>query len=142
MKIIQEFKAFALKGSVVDMAVGIIIGAAFGAVVKSLVDNILMPPIGYLAGRVDFANLSLKIPVPDGDPVEVRYGLFLNSIISFVIMAFALFLIIKWMNRMRDQFIKNQAASPTTKKCPECQMDVPLAATRCGHCTSSIASAP
>jgi large conductance mechanosensitive channel len=138
---IQEFKDFAMKGNVVDMAVGIVIGGAFGTVVKSLVDNVLMPPIGYLAGRVDFANLSLKIPVPgEAPPVEIKYGLFINAIISFLIVAFALFMIIKWMNSMRSQLATQKAApAPTSKKCPECQMEVPLSARRCGHCTSQIA---
>jgi large conductance mechanosensitive channel len=135
---VQEFKEFAMKGNVVDMAVGIIIGGAFGTVVKSLVDNVMMPPIGYLAGGADFAELSLKIPVPGGNAVEVKYGLFINAVISFLIVAFALFLIIKMMNRLRDQFAKQEAASPTTKNCPECQMEIPIAARRCGHCTSEL----
>ncbi len=101
MKIIQEFKDFAMKGNVVDMAVGIVIGGAFGTVVKSLVDNVIMPPIGYLTGKVDFANLSFNLPVPDGEPVQIKYGLFFNAIISFAIVAFALFIVIKWMNTIR-----------------------------------------
>jgi large conductance mechanosensitive channel len=141
MGMIQEFKEFAMKGNVVDMAVGIVIGGAFGTVVKSLVDNVLMPPIGFLAGQVDFASLSLKIPVPGGSaPVEIRYGLFINAIISFLIMAFALFLIVKWMNRMRSQIgMAKQSPPPSTKKCPECQMDIPITARRCAHCTSQVA---
>jgi large conductance mechanosensitive channel len=139
MGMIQEFKEFAMKGNVVDMAVGIVIGGAFGTVVKSLVDNVIMPPIGYLAGRVDFAALSFKIPVPgEGEPVEIRYGLFINAIVSLLIIAFALFLIVKWMNRMRDQFSRKEAAAPTTKTCPECQMEIPIGARRCGHCTSQL----
>lgn len=103
MKIIQEFKEFALKGSVIDLAVGIIIGAAFGAVVKSLVDNVLMPPLGYLIGRVDFSQLSVNLPTPTGDPVLVKYGLFLNACISFLIQAVAIFLIIKVINTARRE---------------------------------------
>ena len=139
MGMIQEFKEFAMKGNVVDMAVGIVIGGAFGTVVKSLVDNVMTPPIGYLAGRVDFANLSFKIPVPgEAPPVEIKYGLFLNSIISFMIVAFALFLVVKWMNKMRSQLGADKAAAPTTKKCSECQMEIPINARRCGHCTSQV----
>jgi large conductance mechanosensitive channel len=140
MKILQEFRDFAMKGNVVDMAVGIVIGGAFGTVVKSLVDNIIMPPIGYLAGRVDFASLSLPIPVPDQEPVEIKYGLFINSIISFIIVAMALFMVIKWMNTMRSQFGMNKEETPKTQKCPECQMQIPIGARRCGHCTSALAA--
>ena len=103
MKIIQEFKEFALKGSVIDLAVGLIIGAAFGAVVKSLVDNVLMPPLGYLIGRVDFSALSVNLPTPTGDPVLVKYGLFLNACISFLIQALAIFLVIKLINTARRE---------------------------------------
>ena len=103
MKIIQEFKEFALKGSVIDLAVGLIIGAAFGAVVKSLVDNVLMPPLGYLIGRVDFSALSVNLPTPTGDPVLIKYGLFLNACISFLIQALAIFLVIKLINSARRE---------------------------------------
>ena len=138
MGMIKEFKQFALKGNVVDMAVGIVIGAAFSGIVKSLVDNIIMPPIGYLTGKVDFSKLSVKLPT-DGEPVEIMYGAFINSIISFIIIAFALFLVIKWMNTLQRQFEEEPATpSPTTKKCPQCLMEIPLKATRCGHCTSDI----
>ena len=107
---LKEFQEFALKGNVVDMAVGIIIGAAFGTVVKSLVDNVMMPPIGYLMGGVDFSNLSLPLGKGlDGKTdVVIKYGLFINSIISFVIVAFALFMVIKAMNTAKKRFEKEK----------------------------------
>jgi large conductance mechanosensitive channel len=121
------------------MAVGIVIGGAFGTVVRSLVDNIITPPIGYVAGQVDFTKLSLKIPViGDGPPVEIRYGLFINSVISFLIVAFVLFVVIRWMNKVRSQLGMQKPATPATRKCPECLMEIPQAAKRCGHCTSVL----
>ena len=138
MGLINEFKKFALKGNVVDMAVGIVIGAAFSSVVKSLVDNIITPPIGYLTGKVDFSKLSIKLPT-DGEPVEIMYGAFINSVISFVIVALALFIVIKWMNTIQQQFEDEpDTPSPTTKKCPQCLLEIPLKATRCAHCTSEV----
>ena len=109
MSIIKEFREFAVKGNVVDMAVGVIIGAAFGRIVGSLVENVLMPPLGYLMGRVDFSAMSFKMPVPTGEPVEIRYGLFINTVINFLIVAFALFILIKVINRMK----REEAAAPT-----------------------------
>lgn len=141
MGLVKEFKEFALKGNMIDMAVGIIIGGAFGTVIKSLVDNVMMPPIGYLTGKVDFATLSTKLPVDGGEPVEIKYGMFVNSIISLLIVAFALFLVVKMMNRVRQQFEKEaETPSPTTKSCGECMMEIPIAAKRCGHCTSPVMS--
>jgi large conductance mechanosensitive channel len=141
---IKEFKEFALKGSVLDMAVGIIIGAAFGAVVQSLVADVLMPPIGLLLGNVDFANLYVVLAA-GGAPgpyaslaqaqaagaVTFNYGLFINKVIGFLIVAFALFLVIKSMNRLRR---KQEAAPPPpveTKACPFCLSAIPLKARRC-----------
>ena len=139
MGLFKEFKEFALKGNMIDMAVGIVIGTAFGSVVKSLVDNVLMPPIGYLTGRVDFSELTARLPVRGGDPVEIRYGMFINSMISLVIIAAALFLVVKMMNRLRQQFeAAGETPSPTTKACPECKMEIPITARRCGHCTSLV----
>lgn len=139
MGLLKEFKEFALKGNMVDMAVGIVIGTAFSGMIKSLVDNIFMPPIGFLTGKVDFSQLSAKLPVPDGDPVEIKYGLFVNSMISLLIVAAALFIVIKMMNRVRRAMEKGEATpSPTTKSCPECMMEIPLQAKRCGHCTSVV----
>lgn len=137
MSILKEFKEFAIRGNMIDMAIGIVIGGAFGTVVKSLVDNILMPPIGYLTGGADFADLSLNLPVPGDEPVQIQFGLFINSLISLLIIAVALFMVVKLMNRIRRQFeASGETPSPTTKACPECLMEIPLNARRCGHCTS------
>lgn len=146
---IKEFKAFAMRGNVVDMAVGIIIGAAFGAIVKSLVDDVIMPPIGMLLGNVDFSNLFvvLKDGVTAGAPyasladakkagaVTVNYGLFINSVISFLIVAFAVFMLIKNINRLKSE---EAPAAATTKECPFCASSIALKATRCPHCTSEL----
>jgi len=112
MKVFKEFREFAVKGNVVDMAVGIIIGAAFGKIVGSLVENVMMPPLGYLMGRVDFSDLSFKLPVPTGEPVEIKYGMFINTLINFVIVAFALFLLIKVINRLKREEAKAPAPPP------------------------------
>lgn len=136
---VKEFKEFILKGNMIDMAVGIVIGGAFGTVIKSLVDDVIMPPIGYLMGKVDFSAMSAKLPVPDGEPVEIKYGLFINAIIGLVIVGFALFMVVKMMNRLRQQFEgAKETVSPTTKSCGECMMEIPIAAKRCGHCTSPV----
>lgn len=145
---LKEFKEFAMRGNVVDMAVGIIIGAAFGAIVKSLVSDIIMPPIGMILGNVDFSNLFVVLK--DGSAagpylslteaqkvgaVTINYGLFLNAVISFVIVAFAVFFLIRNINRLRKQ---EPAAEPNTKDCPFCFSAIPLKATRCPHCTSEL----
>lgn len=147
---LKEFKEFALKGNVVDMAVGIIIGVAFGAVVKSLVDDVLMPPIGVLLGDVDFSDLFVVLragtPPPPYETLEVakeagaatlNYGMFINNVITFLIVAFAVFLLIKSINRLRRQ----EPVAPTEKPCPFCATAIPLAATRCPHCTSDLGRA-
>jgi large conductance mechanosensitive channel len=137
MGMLKEFKEFAMKGNVVDMAVGIIIGAAFGKIVSSLVNDVLMPPIGVLLGNVDFSNLAFTIKEQSGDvpAVAIRYGVFINSIIDFIIVAFAIFIVIKQINRLKRP---ESPAAPSMKTCPHCQMDVPIKATRCGHCTSEL----
>jgi len=143
MSLMKEFREFALKGNVVDMAVGIVIGAAFGTVVKSLVDHVIMPPIGFMTSGVDFANLGWTIQEATGDTpaVMIGYGAFLNAVISFVLVALALFFVVKAMNRVRQSFEREKATpSPTTKKCSECQMEIPINARRCGHCTSQLAA--
>jgi large conductance mechanosensitive channel len=123
----KEFKEFAMRGSVLDMAVGIIIGGAFGAIVGSLVTDVLMPPIGMLLGKVDFANLSIKL----SETVTLKYGKFINTIIGFLIIAFCLFLIVRAMNRLTRK-------AAETKDCPFCATAVPLKAVRCPHCTSEL----
>ncbi len=145
---LKEFREFAMRGNVVDMAVGIIIGAAFGAIVKSLVSDILMPPIGLILGNVDFSNLFLVLK--DGSAagpylslaeaqkvgaVTINYGLFLNAVISFIIVAFAVFVLIRNINRLRKEA---PAVEPATKACPFCFSSIPLKATRCPHCTSQL----
>ncbi|MEW6714982.1 MAG: large conductance mechanosensitive channel protein MscL [Nitrospirota bacterium] len=146
----KEFKEFAMRGNVVDMAVGVIIGAAFGTIITSLVSDIIMPPIGVLLGNVDFSNLFFTIKEgATGRPyltladaqkagaVTVNYGQFINKIISFIIVAFSAFLLIKGMNRMMR---KEEAppAAPATKDCPRCFTAIPIMATRCPNCTSEI----
>lgn len=130
----NEFKKFAMRGNVMDMAVGIIIGAAFGKIVDSMVKDIIMPPIGLLLGKVDFSDLKIKLT----DDVSINYGIFLNNVISFIIVAFAVFVLIKAVNKLQEKMIKEEAAAPTTKKCPYCCEDIPLAAVKCPHCTSDL----
>ena len=148
---LKEFKEFAMRGNVVDMAVGIVIGAAFGKIVSSVVADVMMPPIGLLLGGVDFSNLFvvLKDGASKSPPylsladaqaagaVTLNYGLFINQIIGFVIVAFALFMVIKAMNTMRKQ--PDAPPPPSAKNCPECTMSIPLAARRCPQCTAVIA---
>lgn len=133
-----EFRDFAVKGNVVDMAVGIIIGASFGGVVNSLVNDIIMPPIGWALGKVDFSELKLII----SDDVSINYGLFINQIISFIIVAFAVFILVKAIVKLQAASKKKaqeeEIKEPTTKECPRCTMEVPINATRCPHCTSDI----
>ena len=146
----REFKEFAMRGSVMDMAVGIIIGAAFGAIISSLVADVLMPPIGLLLGRVDFSNLYVLLtaghaPGPyaslaaaqQAGAVTLNYGAFINRIISFLIIAFSIFLLVRGMNRMKRK-AEAPAAAPTTKDCPFCATAIPVAAVRCPNCTSEL----
>lgn len=144
----KEFKEFAMRGNAVDMAVGIVIGAAFATIVKSLVDDVLMPPIGLGLGGVDFTNLFLTIK-PGANPgpylkladakaagaVTINYGVFINSIVSFIIIAFAVFMVIRAINRLYPP----APTVATTKECPHCASAIPIKATRCPHCTSELA---
>jgi large conductance mechanosensitive channel len=147
---LKEFREFAMRGNVVDMAVGIIIGAAFGAIVKSVVDDVIMPPIGLLLGNVDFSNLfvTLKQGTAAGPyatlelarkagAVTLNHGAFFNTIVSFVIVAFSVFLLVKGMNQLKRQQAAAPAA-PTTKECPHCLSTIPIKATKCAHCTSQL----
>ena len=137
MGMIKEFKEFAVKGNVVDMAVGIVIGAAFGKIVSSFVSDVIMPPLGILLGHVDFSSLMVTLREKSGDvpAVTIRYGLFINTIVDFTIVAFAVFLVIKQVNRLKRT---DAPPPPSTKDCPFCQEKIPVKATRCGHCTSEL----
>ena len=142
---LQEFKKFALQGNVLDMAIGIIIGAAFGKIVSSLVADVLMPPIGLLVGKIDFSSLflnlsgqgyaSLSAAKAAGAPT-INYGLFLNNVFDFLIVAFVIFLLVKQINRLKAK--EAPAAAPATRDCPRCLSAVPLRATRCPFCTSDL----
>jgi large conductance mechanosensitive channel len=139
MSLFKEFKSFAMRGNVVDMAVGIIIGAAFGKIISSLVSDVLMPPIGVLIGGMDFSSLgfTIKEAAADHAAVVIKYGMFINMLIDFLIVAFAMFMIIQGMNRLVKK-PETAPAAPTTKECPECLMAIPINAKRCGHCTASL----
>ena len=141
---LKEFKAFAMRGNVLDMAVGIIIGAAFGRIITSLVNDVLMPPIGLLLGKVDFSSLFLNISGKSYPTLgearavgaaTINYGLFLNTFIDFVIVAFVIFLIVRQINRWNKPA---PAAAPATKDCPYCYSAIPVKATRCPNCTSEL----
>jgi len=140
---LAEFKKFAMRGSVLDMAVGIVIGAAFGQIVTSFVQDILMPPIGRLIGHADFSNLFLSLSgrsyvslaaAKAAGAATINYGMFVNTVINFLIVAFAVFLLVRQVNR----FMPKPAPAPTTRECPYCLSAVPLKATRCAHCTSDL----
>ncbi len=147
---LRDFKEFAMRGNVVDMAVGIIIGAAFGTIVKSLVSDIIMPPIGLLLGNVDFTNLFMVLregavtgpyaslaDAQKAGAVTINYGVFVNTVISFVIVAFAVFLLIRNINKLKRKE-EEPPAEPTTKECPHCLSTVSIKATRCAFCTSQL----
>ena len=152
---LKEFKDFAMRGNVIDMAVGIIIGAAFGKVVDSMVKDIIMPPLGWLMGKVDFANLYLTFPDSNGEiiaypsldaakaagAVTINYGVFINTLISFVIVAFAVFLLIKVINKLQSLAKTECEEHPetcTTKECPRCFSTININATKCPNCTADI----
>jgi large conductance mechanosensitive channel len=143
---LKEFKEFAMRGNVLDLAVGVIIGGAFGKIVSSLVEDVIMPPIGRLMGPVNFSDLFINLSGKSYETLKdakaasaatLNYGLFLNTVINFLIVAFCVFLLVKQINR----FVAKPAPAPvpTTKDCPQCAMPIPLAAKRCGHCTSQLA---
>lgn len=141
---LKEFKEFAMRGNVLDMAIGVVVGGAFGKIVSSLVSDLLMPPIGLLMGNVNFSSLFLNLsdnPQPSlaaakaaGTPT-VNYGVFLQTVFDFIIIAFVIFLLVKQVNRMKKPV---PAAAPTTKDCPHCFSAIPIKATKCAHCTSSV----
>ncbi|HMD05690.1 MAG TPA: large conductance mechanosensitive channel protein MscL [Candidatus Binatus sp.] len=146
MAIFSEFKQFVMKGNVVDLAVGFVVGAAFGKIVTSFTNDILMPPIGLALGAVDFSNLFINLSSKHYDTLAaakaagaptLNVGLFLNTIIDFVIIAFAVFILVKWVNRL----VGEKPAAPTTKDCPYCATAIPIPATRCPNCTSELKAA-
>lgn len=133
--VLAEFKTFALRGNVVDLAIGIIVGAGFNSVVNSLVYDIVMPPIGFVLGKVDFRNLY----IPLNEVTSIKYGSFINALISFTITAFVVFLVVKAINRLKHRHEHAAASVPDTKQCPFCISNIPRLATRCPACTSDIA---
>jgi large conductance mechanosensitive channel len=148
MAIAKEFRDFIARGNVIDLAVGVIIGAAFGKIVTTLVEGILMPPIGLALGRIDFASLFYVLDASKGIPASladakakgipvITYGQFINDIISFLIVALAVFVLIKQVNRLKRE---EPAAAPATKECPDCATTIPVKAKRCPHCTSQLSA--
>jgi large conductance mechanosensitive channel len=144
---LKEFKAFAMRGNVLDMAIGVILGGAFGRIVSSLVADVLMPPIGLVFGRVDFASLFVNLSGPSYPSVAaakaagaptLNYGLFLQAIVDFVIVAFVIFLLVRQVNRWTRPV--PAPAAPTTRDCPYCLLAIPIKATRCAHCTADVTS--
>jgi large conductance mechanosensitive channel len=144
---LKEFRDFIARGNVVDMAVGIIVGAAFTGIVTSLVNDVIMPPVGLLLGGVDFSNLFVALDwkhypslaaAKAAGAATVNYGVFVNTVVNFLIIAFAIFLLVRAVNRLRGPA---PVAAPTTRDCPYCAMAIPLKASRCGHCTSEVRAA-
>lgn len=144
---LKEFKEFALKGNVLDLAVAFILGASFGKIVTSLVNDVIMPPIGLLLGKIDFSSMFLDLTgknltslkaAKDAGAAVIAYGQFINIVIEFLIVAFVLFLIVKWMNKMKRKEEKPAPAAPAAKECPFCFSQIPIKATRCPNCTSEL----
>jgi large conductance mechanosensitive channel len=144
---LQEFKEFALRGNVLDLAIAVVIGAAFGNIVNSFVSDILMPPIGLLLGNTDFSNLFINLSgrryeslaaAQEAGAVTVNYGVFVNTVIDFVIIAFALFLIVRQVNRLQRRKEEEKPEELTTKECPYCLSTIPVGATRCPYCTAEL----
>lgn len=134
MGLVKEFKEFAVKGNAIDLAVGLVIGTAFGKIVTSLVNDIIMPPLGLLLGRMDFSSLAIKL----NEKTSINYGVFINTLVDFLIVAFAIFLVVKQINRLKRAPLP---ADPTTKDCPRCCTAIPVKAVRCPNCTSELAGA-
>ena len=146
---LKEFRDFVARGNVIDLAVGVIMGAAFGRIVTTLVEGVIMPPLGLLLGRSEFSGLFFILDSTKGIPVSladaktkgvpvIAYGQFINDIVSFLIVALAVFLLVRQVNRIKSKFEKAPVAGPTTKDCPFCATPIPLAAKRCPHCTSQL----
>ena len=151
-RIADEFKTFAIRGNVVDMAIGVVIGAAFGKIIDSLVKDIIMPPLGWLMGKVDFTNLYTTLPDCDGKilkypslevaqksgAVTINYGIFINTLIGFIIVAFSVFLVVKMINKVRAKSESQKSNKIMTKTCPRCFSIIDIKATKCPHCTADI----
>ncbi|MBW6494201.1 MAG: large-conductance mechanosensitive channel protein MscL [Burkholderiaceae bacterium] len=139
MSMMKEFKDFAMRGNVVDMAVGIVIGGAFGKIISSLVNDVIMPPIGMAMGGVDFSKLAITLSekTATAEAVAIKYGVFVNTVLDFVIVAFCIYMVIRGMNSLKRKDVPAPAA-PTTKDCPKCFSNIPIKATRCPHCTSEL----
>ena len=140
----KEFKEFAVKGNVIDLAVGIIMGIAFGAIISSLVNDIIMPPIGLLLGNIDFANLFINLSgtaypslkaAKDAGAATINYGVFINTVLNFIIVALVVFVLVRQINRLKKE---PAPAAPNTKECKYCLSSIPIKATRCPHCTSQL----
>jgi large conductance mechanosensitive channel len=142
MKMIEEFKQFAVKGNVVDMAVGVVIGGAFGKIVTSFLNDIMMPPLGLITGGVDFTDQRVTLKAAEGASkgVTINYGAFLTTAIDFVIVAFAVFMLVKGINALKREQPAAPAPAPSEKKCPECLSLIPLEAKRCRHCAQPVAA--
>jgi large conductance mechanosensitive channel len=147
---LKEFKTFIMRGNVLDLSVAVIIGGVFGKIVSSLVNDVIMPPIGLVVGKVDFSSLYLNLSPETyaslaeaqkaGAPV-IKYGLFINTVIDFIIVSFVIFLVVRLANRFQRQQAAAEIVAPTTRECPFCLSSIPLKATRCGHCTSDMKAA-
>ncbi len=137
---LKDFKEFAMKGNVVDMAVGVIIGGAFGKIVNSLVNDIIMPPLGVLLSNMDFSHMAVVLREQSGETpaVTLKYGMFLNTVLDFLIVAFVIFLVVRQMIRFKKAEKPAPTAAPTTKECPKCLSQIPLKATRCAHCAADL----
>ncbi len=151
MSVMKEFRDFAIRGNVIDLAVGVIIGGAFGKIVTSMVNDVLMPPVGFIIGKVNFSDLFLTLSEGEFKSIAeakaagaatMNYGLFLNTVLDFTITAFVMFMVIRQFNRLKKELEKKEApavpAAPTDKECPFCFSKIPIKATRCPHCTSEL----
>jgi large conductance mechanosensitive channel len=140
MNLLREFKTFAMRGNVVDLAVGLVMGAAFGKIVSSLVNDVIMPPIGVLIGGVDFSSLTITVKsASEGlKPVTLNYGVFISTLIDFIIIALSVFLLIRALNAL-ERKKETAPPPPSQRECPECLMMIPIGAKRCGHCTTNFA---
>lgn len=141
-KLFSEFKKFAVKGNAIDLAVGVVIGTAFGKIVTSLVGDVVMPPLGIVVGKVDFSSLAVNLGTgADGKPVLIRYGLFINTLIDFLIVAFVIFMLVTLLNKLKSPPPTPEPATATERPCPQCLSQIPIKAQRCAHCCSPVSPA-